>query len=204
MNRITGVTVVSLQDSEATSSSSSEEQMVLLGDFIALLGAGFYGCYTTLLKLRIQHESRVDMTLFFGFVGLYCFIFLWPFNIALSVLGVEPLELPPTKAVVFCILVLIPRVDGCANSKANMLITFVSDYLWILAMLMTSPLIVTMGLSLSIPLALFGDFLFKGQVKGLYYWLGAILVLVGFSIVNVRREDNHPDGVEQSGTSSNE
>ena len=85
-----------------------------------------------------------------------------------------------------------------------MLITFVSDYLWILAMLMTSPLIVTMGLSLSIPLALLGDFLFKGQVKGLYYWAGAVLVLVGFSIVNLRREDNHPDGVEPSATSSSE
>lgn len=85
-----------------------------------------------------------------------------------------------------------------------MLITFVSDYLWILAMLMTSPLIVTMGLSLSIPLALLGDFLFKGQLKGLYYWLGALLVLVGFSIVNVPSEDSHSDGVEQSAASNSD
>ena len=72
-----------------------------------------------------------------------------------------------------------------------MAITFVSDYLWILAMLMTSPLIVTMGLSLTIPLALLGDFLFKGQVKGLSYWFGALLVISGFSIVNVRRDEAH-------------
>ncbi len=70
-----------------------------------------------------------------------------------------------------------------------MAITFISDYLWILAMLMTSPLIVTMGLSLTIPLALFGDFLFKGQLKGLFYWFGAVLVLTGFSIVNIRRDE---------------
>jgi len=70
-----------------------------------------------------------------------------------------------------------------------MAITFISDYLWILAMLMTSPLIVTMGLSLSIPLALLGDFLFKGHLKGLIYWLGAILVLIGFSVVNLNRDD---------------
>jgi solute carrier family 35, member F5 len=72
-----------------------------------------------------------------------------------------------------------------------MAITFVSDYLWILAMLMTSPLIVTMGLSLSIPLALLGDFIFKGQLKGSFYWFGAVLVLVGFSIVNLRRQEGH-------------
>jgi len=70
-----------------------------------------------------------------------------------------------------------------------MAITFISDYLWILAMLMTSPLIVTMGLSLSIPLALLGDFVFRGQLKGLLYWFGAILVLTGFSVVNLKRDE---------------
>jgi len=104
-DRITGVTIVSLRDSESETASSAEGTIILLGDFIALLGAGFYGCYTTLLKLRIQHESRVDMTLFFGFVGLYCLIFLWPFIVVLSVLGVEPFELPPSNAVTYCILV---------------------------------------------------------------------------------------------------
>jgi solute carrier family 35, member F5 len=72
-----------------------------------------------------------------------------------------------------------------------MAITFISDYLWILAMLMTSPLIVTMGLSLSIPLALLGDFVFKGQLRGLLYWVGAGLVLAGFSIVNKTRDECH-------------
>lgn len=63
-------------------------------------------------------------------------------------------------------------------------------------MLMTSPLIVTMGLSLSIPLALLGDFLFKGQLKGLFYWFGAIMVLGGFSIVNMTRDEVHNENVE--------
>jgi solute carrier family 35, member F5 len=79
-----------------------------------------------------------------------------------------------------------------------MAITFISDYLWILAMLMTSPLIVTMGLSLSIPLALLGDFMFKGQLKGLFYWFGAGLVLTGFSIVNIKRDEGQSLVVEQS------
>ena len=170
--------------------SAEKGKMVLLGDAISLLGAAFYGCYTTLLKLRIHHESRVNMTLFFGFVGLYCLVFLWPFIIVLSVLGIEPFELPPSKATTICIIVLLPS-RNFVDDQVNMAITFVSDYLWILAMLMTSPLIVTMGLSLSIPLALLGDFLFKGQLKGLVYWCGAVMVLIGFSIVNFKRDEGH-------------
>jgi solute carrier family 35 protein F5 len=94
-----------MQDADAAHASLAEGRMLLFGDFIALLAAGFYGCYTTLLKLRIHHESRVDMALFFGYVGLYCLIFLWPFIIVLSVLGIEPFELPPSKTVTFFILV---------------------------------------------------------------------------------------------------
>lgn len=98
---------MSLQDADTANVSIAEGKLLLLGDFIALLGAGFYGCYTTLLKLRIHHESRVDMTLFFGYVGLYCLIFLWPFIIVLSILGIEPFELPPSKTVTFFIIVSI-------------------------------------------------------------------------------------------------
>jgi solute carrier family 35 protein F5 len=50
-----------------------------------------------------------------------------------------------------------------------------------------------MGLSLSIPLALLGDFMFKGQLKGLFYWFGAGLVLTGFSIVNIRRDEGQSE-----------
>lgn len=108
--RIAGVSIVSLQDSETESETAEKGDTLLLGDAISLLGVAFYGCYTTLLKLRIQHESRVDMTLFFGFVGLYCLVFLWPFIMILSVLGVEPLELPPSTAATLCIIVNTPLV----------------------------------------------------------------------------------------------
>jgi solute carrier family 35 protein F5 len=79
-----------------------------------------------------------------------------------------------------------------------MAITFISDYLWILAMLMTSPLIVTMGLSLTIPLALLGDIFFKAHLKGLFYWFGAALVLTGFSIVNMQRDEESNDDTEST------
>jgi len=49
---------------------------------------------------------------------------------------------------------------------------------------MTSPLVVTLGLSLTIPLALLGDVVGYGRVLGFGYWIGAALVLAGFFGVN--------------------
>jgi len=49
---------------------------------------------------------------------------------------------------------------------------------------MTSPLVVTLGLSLTIPLALLGDVVGDGRVLGFGYWIGASLVLAGFFGVN--------------------
>lgn len=66
----------------------------LIGDVLALLGAIFYGCYTTLLKLRIGNEDRIDMPLFFGFVGAFNILLLGPVIPALNYLGVETFEIP--------------------------------------------------------------------------------------------------------------
>jgi solute carrier family 35, member F5 len=77
----------------------------ILGDGLALLGAAFYGCYTTLLKFRIPHENRVDMPLFFGFVGLFCLLTFWIFIPVLSILGIEPFELPPSETIAAGVLV---------------------------------------------------------------------------------------------------
>ncbi|KAF9113275.1 hypothetical protein BGX27_001920, partial [Mortierella sp. AM989] len=144
----------------------------LFGDFLALMSAMFYGCYTVLLKVRIQNESRVNMSLFFGFVGLFNLVLLWPMFGVLHWTGVEPFELPSDTKVIW--MIIVNAIIG----------TFVSDYLWLLSMLMTSPLVVTLGLSLTIPLALLGDVVGYGRVLGVAYWIGAGLVLAGFFGVN--------------------
>ncbi|KAF9367702.1 hypothetical protein BGX21_007144, partial [Mortierella sp. AD011] len=75
----------------------------LFGDFLALMSALFYGCYTVLLKVRIQNESRVNMSLFFGFVGLFNLVLLWPMFGVLHWTGVEPFELPKDSKVIWMI-----------------------------------------------------------------------------------------------------
>lgn len=65
-----------------------------------------------------------------------------------------------------------------------MFITWSSDYIYVLAMLKTTPLVVTVGLSLTIPLAVVGDFLLARPTKGQVI-VGAILVVIGFVTIGV-------------------
>lgn len=60
-----------------------------------------------------------------------------------------------------------------------MAITLSSDYLYVLAMLKTTPLVVTVGLSLTIPLAVLGDF-FRGRDTHAQVIFGAALVVISF------------------------
>ena len=69
-----------------------------------------------------------------------------------------------------------------------MFITFSSDYLYVLAMLKTTPLIVTVGLSLTIPCALLGDALLLRASAPTEVVGGAMLVVVAFIVIGV--EDN--------------
>ncbi|CAB4474720.1 thiamine-repressible mitochondrial transport protein THI74 [Rhizophagus irregularis] len=144
----------------------------LFGNLLALMGAFFYGCYTILLKLRIQNESHVNMPLFFGFVGIFNVILLSPIFPLLHFTGLEQFELPPN--ITIWTMIAINALIG----------TFLSDYLWLLAVLLTSPLTATLGLSLTIPIALIGDIFFKGLVMSKEYWLGVFMIVGGFLCVN--------------------
>jgi solute carrier family 35 protein F5 len=93
---VIGVALVSESDrgDEPRPMSPTAPRAPLFGDFLALLSALFYGCYTVLLKVKIQNENRINMSLFFGFVGLFNLLLLWPMFGLLHWTGVEPFELP--------------------------------------------------------------------------------------------------------------
>ena len=65
-----------------------------------------------------------------------------------------------------------------------MFITLTSDYLYVIAMLKTTPLVVTVGLSLTIPLAVVGDY-FLGKPATFQVLVGAVLVTGAFIAVGV-------------------
>lgn len=51
-------------------------------------------------------------------------------------------------------------------------------------MLLTTPLVVTVGLSLTIPLSLIGEMVQYQQYSSFVYWIGAAVVFVSFVFVN--------------------
>lgn len=68
---------------------------IAIGDSMALISAVVYGMYVTVMKRRVGDEDKVDMRLFFGMVGVFNLIFLWPLFFILHYTGLEPVS-PPT------------------------------------------------------------------------------------------------------------
>jgi solute carrier family 35, member F5 len=161
-----------------------------LGDALALFSAILYGIYTITLKkatLRALPRS-LNMPLFFGLVGVFNFILLSPLFPILHYTGLERFKLPPTGRI-WTILLF--------NSVASLS----SDICWAYAMVLTSPLLVTVGLSLTIPLSLVGEMVLQGHYEGWVYWLGAVIVVGSFLFVDgeEKREEMLMEGARVGG-----
>lgn len=57
-------------------------------------------------------------------------------------------------------------------------------------MLLISPLVVTVGLSLTIPLSLVGQMIINSQNSNATYWIGAAIVLLSFLFINYESTDD--------------
>lgn len=60
-------------------------------------------------------------------------------------------------------------------------------------MLLTTPLVVTVGLSLTIPLSLIGEMIQYGRYSSFVYWVGAAVVFVSFAFVNHESQEEQGD-----------
>jgi solute carrier family 35 protein F5 len=214
-----GVFLVSLKDWGTGSDTG-------YGDLLGLVSACVYGLYTTFLKRVIGDDSRVDMLLFFGFLGLFNTLIMWIFipvprlfNFArrvryrphlfcffitqiLNITHIEPFHWPSWHVLAFLSL--------------NGVLSVLSDYCWARSILLTSPLMANIGLSLAVPLSMVPlfrsvlhfslfqmfhliflvgqlyDFIFNGLDFTFSYLFGSLLVLVGFALINASfvGEDN--------------
>ncbi|KAI9713053.1 MAG: hypothetical protein M1820_001038 [Bogoriella megaspora] len=146
-------------------------RQLAIGDALAFLSAVLYGLYSVYMKKRVGDETRISMPLFFGFVGLLNVLLLWPGLIILHYTGIEVFELPPDGRILAIVLI---------NSASSL----VSDYCWAYAVLLTSPLVITVGLSMTIPLSLVGQMVLNNQMSSAVYWIGAAVVLLSFIFIN--------------------
>ncbi|KAF1958006.1 hypothetical protein CC80DRAFT_443144 [Byssothecium circinans] len=154
-----------------------------IGDTMAFISAVLYGFYGVLMKKRIGDESKVNMPLFFGLVGTFNVALLWPGMIILHLTGIEKFALPPTRQIFTIVMV---------NSASSL----VADFCWAYSMLLTSPLIVTVGLSLTIPLSLIGQMVLDKQYSSPLYWVGAAIIVLSFVFINHEDKKDEEEGLQ--------
>ena len=203
---LAGVALISRVDLSGSSDKNrgsfphKSQRQIAIGDAFALGSAVLYGIYTILMKKRMGDEARVNMPLFFGFVGVFNMLMLWPGFFILHFTGVESFELPPTKTILAIVLVShvvawFVKLIAHQVDQINSTTSLISDFCWAYAMLLTSPLIVTVGLSLTIPLSLIGQIVLNSQKSSLAYWLGAAVVFFSFILITYESEEQ----VEEAG-----
>lgn len=162
---MTGVILVSYADLDI-------ENGIPSGAFWALGGAMFYSAYIVLLRRKCDHEDKLDVPMFFGFVGLFNTVLLWPGFLILQMSHTEVFEIPTAQQW------LTLALNGIIG-------TVLSELLWLWGCFLTSSLIATLSISLTIPLTMFADILIKGVDYGALFYVGSIPMFISFFLVTL-------------------
>lgn len=166
-----GTVIVSLSDSEGSTTVAKNHAW---GDVLCIISAGFYAVYTTLIKKQlpeeVEGEEEASTALFFGYLGLFNGIFLFPVMLLLHFTGVEPLH--KLSALQYGLIIGKGLLDNV-----------LSDYMWAKAVLLTSTTAATAGLTIQVPIAAIVDSL-RGIRLSILEYVGGVCVLVGFFGIN--------------------
>ncbi|KAK1165808.1 solute carrier family 35 member F5-like [Acipenser oxyrinchus oxyrinchus] len=173
---IGGVVLVSLSGSDNTDGKD------IIGSLWSLVGAVLYAVYIVMIKRKVDREDKLDIPMFFGFVGLFNLLFLWPGFFLLHYTGFEAFELPSKLVWMYLIL------NGLIG-------TVLSEFLWLWGCFLTSSLIGTLALSLTIPLSIIADMCMQKVRFSWLFFAGAVPVFLSFFIVTILCHYNNWDPV---------
>ncbi|XP_037810746.1 solute carrier family 35 member F5-like [Lucilia sericata] len=170
---IGGVATITISDIQDTNFSR--------GALLALFSAFFYAAYLVFVKRKSDTEEKIDIPLFFGFVGLWNLLLMWPIFFILNFTKIEKFELPNQNQ--FAILFL----NGLIG-------TVVSEALWLWGCFLTSSLIGTIAISLQIPLSILFDVLLKKKPYSPLFYIGSVPTFMALMLLALlmRNDDSDP------------
>ncbi|XP_071502654.1 solute carrier family 35 member F5-like [Diadema antillarum] len=161
-------------------SDNNQKDKIKLGSLWALGGAFFYAVYLVAFKRKVDHEDKIDIPMFFGFVGLFNFLMIWPGVVILHYTSIEPFQLPSSRVWIYL------AVNGLIG-------TVLSEFLWLWGCFLTSSLIATLSLSLTIPMSVVVDIYYNKADFTLTFILGCVPVFLSFIVIAVLTHYNDWD-----------
>ncbi|KAB2071929.1 hypothetical protein ES319_A08G256500v1 [Gossypium barbadense] len=177
---ITGVAMTAFGDTwwplnESKPITNNNENHVTVGNLLEMLSAMIYGLFSVLLKkFSGEQGEKVDMQKLFGYIGVFTFVALWWLAWPLTAIGIEPKFTFPRSTNLQEIIIINSFIGN-----------FLSDYFWALGVVWTSPLVASLGVSLTIPIAVLEDMIIHGRQYSVIYMIGAAQVFMGFLIANM-------------------
>ncbi|KAK6292717.1 solute carrier family 35 member F5 isoform X2 [Coregonus clupeaformis] len=171
-----GVVLVSFSSMDSTDGKGT------IGSLWSLAGAALYAVYIVMIKRKVDREDKLDIPMFFGFVGLFNLLLLWPGFLVLHYTGFEAFELPSKLVWIY---ILINGLIG----------TVLSEFLWLWGCFLTSSLIGTLALSLTIPLSIIADICMQKVRFSWLFFAGAVPVFLSFFIATLLCHYNNWDPV---------
>lgn len=109
---------LSIGGASMVSMSKINEPNYSRGIILSVCSAFFYACYLVLVKRKNDTDEKVNILEFFGFVGLWNVILLWPLFLILNFSQLEPFEMPNRRQF------LVLFINGIVG-------TVISEALWL-------------------------------------------------------------------------
>nr|AKN21651.1 slc35f-1 [Schmidtea mediterranea] len=146
---------------------SDQQQFKYEGIIWSLISAVGYAVYLVNLRRKVKNENQMSLPMFFGFVGIWTILCLWPGLFILHMTKFEIFQWPNKTQLGSLLL------NGFLG-------TLGAELLWLWGCFLTSSLTATLSLGLSIPLSMIADFLIKKKVYNWKFYFGGIPILFSF------------------------
>ncbi|ALC42011.1 CG8195 [Drosophila busckii] len=169
---IAGIVFIAMQNLQDT--------QLTRGALLAVLSSFFYASYLVFVKRKSDTEEKVDIPLFFGFVGLWNLLLLWPILFILHFTRIESFELPSQGQ--FALLFL-----------SGFLCTVLGVALWLWGCFLTSSLVGTLSLSLQIPLRIAIAALINDKEFNSIFCLGTLALILALLLVVLLLRNDESD-----------